>query len=220
MAKFSAKSQGLSKLRTEYRAATLNRPDLHESPFEQFKMWLNAAITAQLTEPHAMTLATATAAGLPSARTVLLRGFDEEGFVFYTNYESQKGRELAENPQAALVFFWAELERQIRIVGAVEKISAPESERYFQSRPRGSRLGAWASQQSQVISSRTVLENRLEALEVEYKDRDIPCPSFWGGFRLCAESIEFWQGRPSRLHDRFRYTKQPDRSWLIERLSP
>ncbi len=220
MAKFFAKSESVYRLRTEYRSATLTRQDLYASPFEQFKTWLDAAITAQLTEPHAMTLATATTAGVPSARTVLLRGFDEAGFVFYTNYESQKGRELAENSQAALVFFWAELERQIRITGSVEKISAAESDHYFQSRPRGSRLGAWASKQSQVISSRAVLENRLEALEVDYEGRDIPRPSFWGGFRLAAVAIEFWQGRPSRLHDRFRYTKQPDGSWFIERLSP
>ncbi|MGH2524230.1 MAG: pyridoxamine 5'-phosphate oxidase, partial [Anaerolineales bacterium] len=151
---------------------------------------------------------------------VLLKGFDERGFVFYTNYESQKGRELAENPRAALVFYWAALGRQVRIVGQVSRVSREESEAYFRTRPIGAQLGAWASRQSRAIPNREMLEDRLAELAVQYQNRDIPLPPYWGGFRLTPHSIEFWQGRPNRLHDRLCYTRQPDRGWKIERLSP
>lgn len=199
---------------------SLSESDIDADPFKQFQTWFNEAEAAQLLQPNAMILATATREGKPSARTVLLKGFDECGFVFYTNYESRKGEELAENPSAALVFYWAELERQVRIEGHVEKCSAAESDTYFGSRPFGSRLGAWASQQSQVISGREVLESRLEELMAEYANGDVPRPPYWGGYRLSPMSLEFWQGRPNRLHDRLRYRLLPDGNWLIERLSP
>jgi len=167
-----------------------------------------------------MTLATASKSGQPSARIVLLKGFDESGFVFFTNYSSQKGRELEENPCAALVFHWSALEQQVRIAGRVNKISREESEAYFRSRPWGSRVGAWASLQSEVIPNREGLDHRMEQLMVEYKDKDVPLPPCWGGFRVAPDSMEFWQGRPNRLHDRFRYTRLADNTWKIERLSP
>ncbi len=209
-----------SDLRKTYSFGGLSESDLDSDPFAQFGKWFQQAVEAKLTEPNAMTLATATSDGFPSARMILLKSFDEDGFVFFTNYESQKGRELAENPSAALVFYWAELERQIRIAGAVSKVPRQESEEYFKSRPEGSRLGAWTSRQSQVISGREVLEERLKKLTAEYQDREIPTPPFWGGYRLSPQTIEFWQGRPNRLHDRLRYTRQSDNRWLIERLSP
>ncbi len=209
-----------SNLRKEYISDSLNEQDLDPDPFKQFSKWFQQALEAQLLLPDAMTLATATREGKPSARIVLLRGFDERGFVFYTNYESQKGRELAENPYAALVFYWAELERQVRITGQVQKVTREESENYFRSRPLESRLSAWASRQSRVIPSREVLESKVEQLRAEFPNGNIPLPPDWGGFRLVPQTIEFWQGRPNRLHDRFRYTRQPDNSWLIERLAP
>jgi pyridoxamine 5'-phosphate oxidase len=166
-----------------------------------------------------MTLATATREGRPSARTVLLRGFDEGGFVFYTNYESRKGRELDENPQAALVFYWGALQRQVSITGRVARVSPSESEAYFSSRPHGHRLGAWASQQSRIIGDRRELEDRLAELEERYRDKDVPLPPYWGGYRVAPDTIEFWQGRPNRLHDRLRYTRSDD-GWVIQRLAP
>lgn len=199
---------------------SLSETDIDADPFKQFEVWFNDALAAHMIQPNAMILATTTREGKPSARTVLLKGFDERGFVFYTNYESRKGHELAENPWAALVFYWAELERQVRIEGHIEKCSPAESDTYFQSRPFGSRLGAWASDQSQVISSREVLEARLQELMAEYANGEVPRPPYWGGYRVSPTSIEFWQGRPNRLHDRLRYRQLQNGNWLIERLSP
>ena len=210
----------LSDLRREYTLAGLKESDLDPSPFKQFDKWFQQALAAGLPEPNAMTLATATPDGKPSARIVLLKGFDELGFVFFTNYESQKGRELLANPQAALVCYWIELERQVRISGRASCVLADESETYFRSRPLGSQLGAWASQQGQVVSGRNILEDRLEELTQEYQSKPIPLPPYWGGYRVAPDTIEFWQGRPNRLHDRLRYTLQPGDPWLIERLSP
>ncbi len=198
----------------------LDESDLNSNPFEQFGSWLEQAVEAQLPQPYGVTLATATPDGKPSARMVLLRGFDETGFFFFTNYESRKATELSANPQAALVFYWAELDRQIRVEGKVERLSAAHSDAYFQTRPRGSRLGAWASPQSQVIPHRSVLDDRMEQLIAEHQDRDIPRPAFWGGYRVIPETIEFWQGRANRLHDRLRYRRTAASTWVIERLAP
>ena len=208
----------IADLRKDYTQAGLEQGD--PSPFQQFELWFNQALAADLLEPNAMTLATVTDAGKPDARIVLLKGFDTRGFVFYTNYRSQKGQELAANPHAALVFLWGDLERQVRVVGRVEKATDLEADTYFQSRPVGSRLGAWASTQSEVIASREVLEARMQALEAEYQGREIPRPDHWGGFRVIPTEMEFWQGRPSRLHDRLRYRLQKDGGWVIDRLAP
>jgi pyridoxamine 5'-phosphate oxidase len=189
-------------------------------PIRLFKKWFDAAVRAQVTEPTAMTLATATRDGKPSARMVLLKGFNEDGFVFYTNYDSRKGRELARNPHAALVFFWQPLERQIRITGRVTKVSAEESERYFQSRALGSRFSASISKQSSVIASREVLLKKLKLIEEKYPKGDPPRPNNWGGFRVHPNEIEFWQGGKFRLHDRIRYRRRRDGSWSMDRLSP
>ena len=210
----------MDKLRREYTDAGLNEQDLDVNPFNQFEQWFQEAIDAKIDLPDAMTLATATSDGIPSARIVLLRGHDERGFVFYTDYESQKGKELAENPKAALVFYWRELDRQVRITGQVSKVSRENSNNYFQSRPVASRLAALASKQSEVIPDRKVLEERFEQLAAQYQDEEIPLPSNWGGYRLAPSVIEFWSGRPSRLHDRLRYTRQPNDSWRLERISP
>lgn len=210
----------LSDLRREYTLAGLTESDLDPSPFRQFDKWFQQALAAELPEPNAMTLATSTLDGKPSARVVLLKGFDTSGFVFFTNYESQKGRELSANPHAALVFYWIELERQVRLSGRVSRVSVEESEEYFRSRPAGSQLGAWVSRQSQVVSGRKGLEDKLEELTQEYQTKPVPLPPYWGGYRLAPEMIEFWQGRPNRLHDRLRYTLQTGSQWLIERLSP
>lgn len=210
----------VADLRKDYQLQGLRETDVDFNPFRQFQVWFDQALASQLPEPNAMTVATATQSGKPSARIVLLKGFDERGFVFYTNYQSHKGQELADNPQAALVFWWAELERQVRIEGRVEKVSEQESDEYFHSRPFNSRLGAWASDQSQVIESREVLERRAQELKTKYENQDVPRPPHWGGFRVIPTSIEFWQGRSSRLHDRLLYHLLDNGSWLIERLSP
>lgn len=210
----------MDKLRREYTDAGLNEQDLDANPFNQFEQWFQEAIDAKIDLPDAMTLATATKDGIPSARIVLLRGLDERGFVFYTDYESQKGKELAKNPNAVLVFYWRELDRQVRITGQVSKVSRENSQNYFQSRPIDSRLAALVSRQSEVIPDRKVLEERFEQLAAQYQDEEIPLPSNWGGYRLSPSMIEFWSGRPSRLHDRLRYTRQPNDSWRLERISP
>lgn len=209
----------IADLRKDYTRETLNETDVDPNPFVQFQRWFDQAVSAELPEPNAMTLATATQDGIPAARIVLLKAVDDRGFTFFTNYNSNKGKELEANPQAALVFLWTELERQVRIVGTVEKVSAEESDRYFFSRPHNSRLGAWASEQSEIIPSRDVLEQKLAALKVEYEHREVPRPPHWGGFRVIPREVEFWQGRSSRLHDRLLYRRSGE-SWTIERMSP
>ena len=207
-------------LREDYQRGALERSELIEEPIDQFRAWISAAIQDNLLEPNAMTLATVTAEGRPDARVVLLKGFDESGFVFYTNYESSKAKDLEANPFATLVFNWLAHERQVRIRGSVAKISKEETTHYFHSRPKGSQIGAWASPQSQVIPDRWPLEARVESLQKKYADADaLPVPEHWGGYRVVAEEIEFWQGRSSRLHDRFRFCKT-DGDWLIDRLAP
>ncbi len=213
--------EAIANLRKRYQLHTLELESVADDPFRQFQTWFQEALEAMGSrEPNAMTLATASAAGIPSARIVLLKGFSEEGFAFYTNYESQKGKELAENPNAAIVFFWPQLERQVRICGKVEKMTHQESETYFQSRPKASQMGAAASPQSQVIPNRKFLEENLENLTEQYENEAVlPCPLHWGGYRLIPTSLEFWQGRPSRLHDRVRYVLE-GKAWKIERLAP
>ncbi|MDN7509132.1 pyridoxamine 5'-phosphate oxidase [Burkholderia multivorans] len=211
----------LADLSINYSRASLDEADAAPDPFAQFDRWFNEALAAKLPEPNTMTLATVGADGRPSARIVLVKGVDERGFVFFTNYESRKGRDLAAHPYAALLFYWIELERQVRIEGRVEKTSADESDRYFASRPVGSRIGAWASEQSAVIDSRATLEAREKAFSERYGD-DPPRPPHWGGYRVVPDTLEFWQGRPSRLHDRLVYTRDAaaPHGWTISRLSP
>ena len=210
----------LADLRKEYSLAGLKEKDLAKDPFSQFDKWFQEAEAAKISEPNAMTLATATRDGRPSARTVLLKGVDGRGFVFYTNYESRKGREIDGNPRAALVFPWVSLERQVMVNGTVIKVSREEAEAYFHSRPLASQLGAWASAQSSIIAGRSGLEENMKAVEKKYAGQIVPLPPFWGGFRVVPETVEFWQGRRSRLHDRLRYRRETDGSWIIERLSP
>ena len=198
----------------------LTRKNVDPNPFKQFEQWFQAAVEAEPILPEAVSLATATREGKLSSRMVLLKDFDERGFVFYTNYESRKGIELAENPNAALVFYWRQLERQVCITGTVSKVSREESESYFRTRPRGSQIGALTSRQSQVVASREVLESQFQQWMAEYEGREIPLPSYWGGYRLSPDTIEFWQGRSDRLHDRFLYKRQSGGPWQLERLSP
>jgi pyridoxamine 5'-phosphate oxidase len=211
----------LAGVRKDYFGKALEEHSASPDPILQFNAWFLEASQAGIKEPNAMTLATATASGIPSARVVLLKDVSEEGFVFYTNYKSRKAQELLENPRAALVFFWPELERQVRVEGVVHPTSRQQTEQYFKSRPRGSRLGAIASRQSAVIGSRTILEERLRELEDRYRDTDdIPVPEFWGGYSVVPHVIEFWQGRPNRLHDRLRYSREEVGPWRLERLAP
>ena len=209
----------LADLRKNYSLGSLDIADADPNPFRQFDVWFKQAIDAQLPEPNTMTLATVDPRGRPSARIVLIKGVDERGFVFFTNYESRKGLELAQNPHASLLFYWIELERQVRVEGAVVKTSDAESDTYFASRPVGSRIGAWASEQSKVIESRAALEAREREFIAQYGDNP-PRPPHWGGYRLIPDAIEFWQGRPSRLHDRLLYTRSGNADWTIARLSP
>ena len=204
----------------EHAAAGLRRRDVDPDPVKQFANWFTAAIEAGIRDVNAMTLATAGRDGKPSARIVLLKGFDQDGFVFFTNYQSEKGRQLEENPHAACVFYWIELDRQIRVSGRVEKTARDESERYFHSRPLGSQLGAWASRQSEVLDARRVLDARMAEMTERYADGPVPLPPLWGGYLIKPDVFEFWQGRANRLHDRFRYTRRPDGSWQIDRLAP
>jgi len=209
----------LAALRRDYALATLDERDVDTDPIRQFERWFADAAAARVPEPNAMTLSTATRDGVPSARIVLLKGVDANGFAFYTDYRSRKGAELAENPLAALTFLWKEIERQVRITGSVSRVSTEESEAYFRTRPPGSRLGAWASHQSAVLASREELEARVRDVAVRFPDGDVPLPPHWGGFRIAPDEIEFWQGRPSRLHDRLLY-RRGEHDWEICRLSP
>lgn len=210
----------ISDLRREYSLGSLRRQDLLPDPIAQFRVWFDAAVAAGLTEPNAMTLSTVTSDGKPSARIVLLKGVDDRGFSFFTNYESRKGKELAANHHAALTFLWKEMERQVRVEGTVSKVSAEESESYFRTRPRNSRLGAWGSNQSEVIANREVLEKNMADFQARYPGDDVPLPPNWGGYIVKPLAIEFWQGQRSRLHDRLVYRRQADDSWLVERLAP
>jgi pyridoxamine 5'-phosphate oxidase len=214
-----AEDLDVADLRRDYRRADLDEAEVDPDPIAQCCAWLADAVDAGVTEPNAMTLATADADGAPSARTVLLKGIDDGGFTFFTNLGSQKGRELAANPRAALVFAWLPLERQITVAGGVTRVDDAEADAYFASRPLGSRLGAWASQQSSVIASRAVLEEARAEAAGRVVDGEIPRPPFWGGFRLSPSRVELWQGRPDRLHDRLRYRRDGD-GWVLERLSP
>jgi pyridoxamine 5'-phosphate oxidase len=210
----------LTGLRNEYAAHGLRRADLHSDPIEQFSAWFAAALAAEIRDPNAMSLATASPDGKPSVRIVLLKGFDERGFVFFTNYQSEKGRQIEANPNVSVVFFWVQLERQVRISGVAEKTSREDSAAYFHSRPVGSRLGAWVSHQSDVIDARRILDSRLAEMTERFEKGEIPLPPHWGGYRIKPDKIEFWQGRPNRLHDRFRYSRQADGTWQIDRLAP
>jgi pyridoxamine 5'-phosphate oxidase len=209
----------VADIRREYALARLDEKSVSHDPMVEFARWFAEAQEARVEEVNAMTLATASSDGRPSARIVLLKGFDASGFVFFTDYRSRKGEELEANPRAALVFFWSELERQVRINGTVTRTSAKESESYFRTRPLGSRLGAWVSHQSLVIPSRTPLETGMREAEARFSDGEVPLPPHWGGYRVAPQAIEFWQGRESRLHDRIRYSREGER-WKVERLSP
>jgi pyridoxamine 5'-phosphate oxidase len=210
----------IANIRKDYKLQSLNESDCANNPFDQFEKWWQQAIHSEIEEVNAMTLATATKTGLPSARIVLLKDYSKDGFVFFTNYNSHKGHELAENPHAALVFFWKELERQIRIEGIVEKASVEESDTYFQQRPEGSRIGAWASPQSRIIKNREELELAVQKFTQQYEGGFIPRPDFWGGYCVKAVMMEFWQGRSNRLHDRIQYNLQANGSWEKVRLAP
>jgi len=206
--------------RSEYTRGALERDSLKPSPFDQFALWFQQAVDTGLIEPNAMSLATAGADQRPLVRTVLLKSYDQRGFVFFTNFESRKARQIAENPNVSLLFPWLGLERQVIISGAAERISAAETVAYFITRPRGSQLGAWVSAQSSIITTRSLLEQKWDEMKRKFGEGQVPLPSFWGGYRVVPRDFEFWQGRPSRLHDRFLYTRQPDNTWTIDRLAP
>ncbi len=210
----------VADMRRNYQLAGLTEADLNPDPFKQFEKWFAEAVHVKIPEPNAMVLATVGANAQPATRTVLLKEFSAAGFVFYTNYGSRKGQQIDQNPEVSLLFPWISLERQVEIRGAVTKVSREETEAYFYSRPVGSQLGAWASHQSQVVPDRFALEKRIAELMEKYRGKTIPLPPFWGGYRVEPISIEFWQGRPSRLHDRLRYTRKAEGRWIIERLSP
>ena len=207
-------------LNKQYRLSELKESDLNPDPIAQFRVWYEEALKAEFIHTNAFTLATSTPDGKPSARQLLLKDFDNNGFVFYSNSESKKGHDLSDNPFAALCFWWDKLERQVRVEGLIKMVSDIEADQYFSTRPLGSQIGAWASDQSSVIPDRKFLEDRVKKFEAKYKDKEIPRPSHWNGYRLVPESIEFWQGRDNRLHDRLRYRLQEDGKWLIERLAP
>lgn len=210
----------LADLRKDYSLATLAEKDLARDPFRQFERWFGEAVAAKVAEPNAMVLSTADRSGRPSSRTVLLRAYDGRGFVFHTSYEGRKGRDLESNPRASLLFPWIAMERQVIIEGPVARLAPEESDAYFRSRPRGNQIGSWVSQQSSIISSRAVLEDGYRAVEKKFAGREIPRPPGWGGFRLDPETVEFWQGRRNRLHDRVRFRRGGDGAWIIERLAP
>lgn len=210
----------INTLRHDFTKQTLDKKDVNEDPVLQFEKWFKEAVDAKVNEPNAMGLSTVSAAGKPSSRIVLLRNFDKKGFVFYTNYNSRKGTEINENSNAALLFFWAELERQVRIEGVLTKQTAEESDQYFNTRPRESKLGAWSSEQSKKIESREILDRAYENNSKKFQDKEISRPDFWGGYLLSPTMLEFWQGRPGRLHDRILYTLSSNSTWLIDRLSP
>jgi len=210
----------LAGIRKEYKLQSLTEKEINSDPLQQFDKWWKEALDSGIEEANAMTLATASNDGIPSARIVLLKGFDAKGFIFFTNYNSFKGQQLLENPRACLVFFWKELERQVRITGLVTKISDQESDDYFKSRPEGSRIAAWASPQSQVIASRNWLEENQKKVQAKFEHNPIQRPPHWGGYRVMPINIEFWQGRPNRLHDRINYTLQENGDWLVDRLAP
>lgn len=210
----------ISQLRYDFSKQTLEESEIDKNPFIQFEHWFKDAVSSNVLSPNAMVLATTTPEGKPSARVMLLRDFTEKGFVFYTNYNSHKGIQLACNPYAAITFFWAELERQVRIEGIIEKQSEAESDDYFSIRPDGSKLGAWSSQQSEPVTNRAILEKNFKDIQSRFKGQAIPRPSFWGGYYLMPTLFEFWQGRPNRMHDRIVYLLQENKNWHIERLSP
>ena len=213
-------NKNIADIRRDYQMQSLLEKDVDNNPFNQFNAWWDDALKSDLDEVNAMTLATASATGIPSARIVLLKSVSEDGFVFFTNYNSSKGKELEENPNACLVFFWKELERQIRITGKVKKVTPAESDEYYESRPEGSRIGAWASPQSQVIASREIIEENITKYATEFAAENIIRPPHWGGYIVMPEAFEFWQGRPNRLHDRIQYSLQKEGNWKIERLAP
>jgi len=210
----------LADLRKDYSLAGLAEKDLARNPFRQFEKWFEEALAAKLPEPNAMVLSTADRSGRPSSRTVLLRGVDGRGFVFYTSYEGRKGRELEVNPRASLVFPWIAMERQVIVEGPVAKVPPEESDAYFSSRPHPNQLSAWVSQQSAIIAGRAILEDGMKAVEMKYSGREVPRPPHWGGYRLDPETVEFWQGRRSRLHDRLRFRRAKGGDWTVERLAP
>ncbi|MCF6226678.1 MAG: pyridoxamine 5'-phosphate oxidase [Xanthomonadales bacterium] len=209
----------ISDLRREYTFSGLQRESLCSSPYEQFEIWFSQATQAELETPNAFSLATVNTHGAPSVRTVLLKLFDQQGFVFFTNYSSHKARDIADNPNVAALFHWLEFDRQVKIEGRAEKISTNDSLKYFSSRPRGSQIGAWCSHQSRVVTSRSLLETQFQAIKEKFQHQEIPLPDFWGGFRIIPQSIEFWQGRENRLHDRFRFVRE-ENDWRIKRLAP